>query len=197
MTSSNSDPGCGPNRNGCFPNTEPTPFRDKFASPVYDNHTENQRERLCGPFLFARFISMRPRRLITVRMGVLFHRTVSRLSRITVGMARRTRSDRERATATCEAGTPRIVTSTFVAGPLTPHKTPTFPTDDSPKHQHWQLSGSSELAMQPQPFLHSASHSPAPHFAIVHPRKWSSNIVPTSPFFVLPVFSLLSSNQAQ
>jgi hypothetical protein len=114
-------------------------------------------------------ISTRPRRLITVRMGVFFNRTLIRLSRIEVGIARRTRSDRERATATCEARTPRIFTSTFVVGPATPDKTPIFPTDDPRKHQQSQLSGSSDIAMQPQPFVHSQSHSPAPHFAILHP----------------------------
>jgi hypothetical protein len=117
----------------------------------------------------APFISTRPRRLTTVRTGVFLHRRVRRFSSREVGMAIRTRSDRERATATCEARTPRIFTSTFVPGPLTLDKTETFPTVEFPKHQQLQVSGSSDIAMHPHPFLQVASHPPAEHFAIAHP----------------------------
>lgn len=118
---------------------------------------------------YDRLISTKPRRLITVRTGVLFNRTLSRLSRREVGTARHSRSARERATATCEAGAPRRVTSIFLVGPVSLCRTLTFGGVELPKQKQAQSSGWSELAMQPQPFLQDVSHSPAEHFAIVHP----------------------------
>jgi hypothetical protein len=139
--------------------------------PVHGQlHGHFQRERLR---LLAPRILTKPRCLMTVRMGVFFNRTLSRLSSNEVGTASSTRSARESATATCEAGAPRRVR--LIA--LTPSKTPRFGGLNPPKHPHSQSVGSSELAMQPQPFVHSHVHSPAPHFAIVHLRGWSVETV--------------------
>jgi len=159
-------------------------------------HGHFQRERLRGLFVDARRISMKPRRLITVRMGVFFNRTLSRLSSSEVGTARRTRSARERATATCEALAPRKCTLILVVA-LTPSKIPKFGALVPPKHLQSQLSGSSELAMHPQPFVHSQSHPPAEHFAILDLPAWALKIVRSLPFFHVPTFSLLPKNQGQ
>jgi len=111
---------------------------------------------------------MKPRCLIAARTGVFFKRTVSRLSSSEVGTARSIPKARESAAATCEPRAPRIVRSMA----LTPSKTPKFGALNPPKHRQSQLSGSSELAMQPQPFVHTQSHSPAEHLAIAHRHKW-------------------------
>ena len=138
---------------------------------MYLAHGQFQRARLRGRCPDGRRVSMKPSCLITARMGVFFSRTLSRLSSSEVGTARCTRSAFERAMATSEPRAPQIFRLTLRGGPWLPSSTATFGGAMPPKHQHWQLSGSSELAMQPHPFLHSASHSPAPHFAIRHPRK--------------------------
>jgi hypothetical protein len=162
--------------------------------PVHGKlHGQFQRERLrlLGLFADAPRILTKPRCLMTVRMGVFFNRTLSRLSSNEVGTASSTRSARESATATCEAGAPRRVRLIS----LVPSKTPKFGGLNPPKHRHSQLAGSSELAMQPQPFVHSHSHSPAPHFAILHPRKRSLKIVRSVSFFNRPTFLLLPNSQ--
>jgi hypothetical protein len=137
-------------------------------------HGQFQRERLrlLGLFADAPRILTKPRCLMTVRMEVFFNRTLSRLSSNEVGTASSTRNARESATATCEAEAPRRVRLIS----LTPSKTPKVGGLNPPKHRQSQLVGSSELEMQPQPFVHSQSHSPAPHFAILHPRKRSVRI---------------------
>lgn len=137
---------------------------------------------------------MKPRCLNTARTGVFFSRTLSRLLSIEVGTASSTRSARERAIATSEPRAPRIVRSILVGLPC---KTPKFAPLDPPKHRQSQLSGSSELAIQPQPFVHTQSHPPAEHLAIVHPRKWSLKIVPSVLVFHRPTTSLLPNNQGQ
>jgi hypothetical protein len=133
-------------------------------------HGQFQRERLRGLLAGAPRISTKPRCLTTVRTGVFFNRTVSRLLSSEVGTASCTRSARERATATCTALAPRKWTLILVVA-LTPSKTPKFGGLNPPKHAHLQSKGSSELEMHPQPFLHSHEHSPAPHFAIVRPQS--------------------------
>jgi len=158
---------------------------------LYSVHEQFQRERLLGLFADVPRILRKPRCLMTVRMGVFFNRTLSRLSNNEVGIASSTRNARESATATCEAGAPRRVRLIWLA----PSKTPKFGGLNPPKHRHSQLAGSSELAMQPQPFVHSHSHSPAPHFAMVHPRKRSLKIIRNVWFFHRPAFSLLPTNQ--
>jgi hypothetical protein len=140
--------------------------------PVHGQlHGQSQRERLrlLGLFAEVPLILTKPRCLMTVRMGAFFNRTVSRLSSNEVGTASSTRSARESETATCEAGAWRRVRLISLA----PSKTPKFGALNPPKHRQSQLVGSSELAMQPQPFVHSHVHSPAPQFAIEHLHRWS------------------------
>ncbi len=160
--------------------------------PVH-GHFQRERLRLLGLFADAPRILTKPRCLMTVRTGVFFNRTLSRLSSNEVGTASSTRSARESATATCEAGAPRRVRLIW----LTPSRTPKFGALNPPKHRQSQLVGSSELAMQPQPFVHSHVHSRAPHFAILHPRKRSLKIVRSASFFHRPTFLLLPNNQHQ
>jgi hypothetical protein len=165
-------------------------WRRTVLYPVHgQSHGQFQRERL-------RRVSMKPRCLITFRMGVFFNRMLSRFSSNLVGTARSTRSARERATATSEPRAPRIVRSILVRA-LTPDKTPKFAPPATPKHRHSQLVGSSELEMQPQPFLHSHPHSPAPQFAIVHLREWPLKIVPSFALFYRPPVFFVPNNQAQ
>ena len=147
-----------------------------FWTVLYPVHGQFQRERLPGVLVDACFIWTRPRCLTTVLTGVFFNRTVSRLLSIEVGTASCTRSARERAAATCAGLAPRKWTLILVVA-LTPSKTPKFARPVSLKHWHSQFSGSSELAMHPQPFLHSHAHSPAPHFAIARLLRWAVKIV--------------------
>lgn len=163
-----------------------------FPLTLYTVHGQ-----LHGQFQSERLrVSMKPRCLITLRMGVFFNRTLSRFSSNLAGTARSTRSARERATATSEPRAPRIVKSILVSA-LTPAKTPKFGGLNPPKHRQAQTPS---IRMQAQPFLHSQLHPsgpPAEQLAIVHLRKWSLRIVPGLSIFHCPTISLLPNNQDQ